>query len=77
MNLMYQSPKLVEQRSLNEIRSRYGHNTDTNFNLMINMVMLILLIMAVFFLYDRYNRKTRESEFLSRNKHLQKAPFVI
>ena len=52
-------PRLVEIKSIKEVQSKYGFQTDKNLIVLINLVFLVILLIAVFFLYDRYNRKQR------------------
>jgi hypothetical protein len=52
-------PRLVEIKSIREVQSKYGFQTDKNLSVLINLVFLVILLIAVFFLYDRYNRKQK------------------
>ena len=63
-------PRLVETKSILEVKSKYGFQTDKNLSVIINLIFLVILLIAVFFLYDRYNKKQKSN--INKMTYLQK-----
>ena len=63
-------PRLVETKTIIDIQTKYGHQTDKNLSIIINLVFLLMLLISVFFLYDRYNKK--QKKHYDKNPNFQK-----